>query len=259
VAGVVVVLACAASAHAASSYTLCSSGPGKPVVSPGGSGKCAAGQKPIRLASVAALRSLQVQVNALKATLAGVSRAGHTLRFVGMNLQLEDGRGSTSLVNGLGNLIIGYNAGAGKQTGSHNLVLGAGQSFTSWGGIVGGAYNNLSGAASVVFGAHNTAAGGVTSVTGGAYNLATDSYASVTGGCDNLAGFGAPLNGPPCGSSGSESVTGGNDNTASGDGSSVSGGYANSALAPDASVLGGVANMLNTHCGTFPDGGESCP
>src|SRR4051794_13912737 len=104
------VLCAAAGAQAANTYTLCLLGAGKPVVSPTKSGKCAAGQKPMRLAGAAALATLRHRVTALKATLAGVSRVGHTLRFIGMNLQVEDGRGSTGgLTNGLGNLIIGYN------------------------------------------------------------------------------------------------------------------------------------------------------
>jgi hypothetical protein len=69
------------SANAAGTVTLCSMGPGKPVVSPARSGKCANGQKPMMLASASALSSLERQVSALKATLAGVSRSGHTLRL----------------------------------------------------------------------------------------------------------------------------------------------------------------------------------
>jgi hypothetical protein len=228
----------------------------------------------MRLVNATALGALRHQVSTLRATLAGVSRVGHTLRLVGMNLQIEDGGGATGGVpNGLGNLIIGYNEAPGKQTGSHNLVLGNHQSFTGWAGIVGGVYNSLSGDGSVVFGSHNMAAGTTTSVLGGEYNLATDLAATVTGGCTNLAGFGNPLK-ATCGGFGFESVTGGqgniangggasvtggNGNTAEALGASVSGGYANTASAINASVLGGVAHNLATKCATWPDSGQSCP
>ncbi len=172
---------------------------------------------------------------------------------------MVSGSGSTSgPVNGLGNLIIGLTKGPGAQNGSHNLVLGYHQSFSSWGGIMGGVDNNPSGAASAVFGSHNNAAGSGSSITGGEYNLATDFYASISGGCENLAGLGSPLNGP-CAPNGLESMSGGEGNTADGLGSSVSGGYANATTGTDASILGGVGNTLNAKCATFPDSGQSCP
>jgi hypothetical protein len=99
-------------------------------------------------------------------------------------------------VNGLGNVIIGYDENPGNQIGSHNLVLGNHQSFSTWGGIIGGAYNTLSGAASAVFGSHNNAGGSASSITGREHNIATDFYASITGGCENLAGPGNSLSGP---------------------------------------------------------------
>jgi hypothetical protein len=254
----VAVLSYAAAAEAAGTYTLCSSGAHQPVVSPGSSGKCAVGQKPIRLATAAALGSLQHQVSALKAKLAGVSRVGHTLGLVGMNLQLENGRGSTGVDNGLGNLIIGYNEGAGQQTGSHNLVVGNHQTFTAWGGIIGGDYNNLAAPLSVLFGSHNEVAGAFDAVTGGEYNLATDEFASVAGGCENLAGLGATPAGH-CSLLGLESVTGGEENTAAGNASSVSGGLLNTVSGGNSSILGGIDRQLSLKCATFPDSGQSCP
>jgi hypothetical protein len=54
-----------------------------------------------------------------------------TLRVSGVNLQVVNGLGSTSRKNGLGNLLMGYSevAGSGARGGSHNVVLGAGQSY----------------------------------------------------------------------------------------------------------------------------------
>jgi hypothetical protein len=55
-----------------------------------------------------------------------------------MNVQIVNGQGTTASANGLGNLIIGYDEGTQKRTGSHNLVLGEQQSFTSYAGLIGG-------------------------------------------------------------------------------------------------------------------------
>ena len=117
---------------------------------------------------VSALQStnatLTSEVNSLQATLAGVTHTGSTLLLSGMNLQLESGGGSTSATpNGLGNLIIGYNGSPGTQTGStSNLVIGDGNSFTSFGGLVAGNSNSI--------------AGPYYAVTGGHFNVAADAF-----------------------------------------------------------------------------------
>ena len=60
----------------------------------------------------------------------------------GANLYVNSGSGATDgPVNGLGNVIIGYNEFRGTgddRTGSHNLVVGSKNNFSSYGGIVGG-------------------------------------------------------------------------------------------------------------------------
>src|SRR5439155_24510304 len=56
----------------------------------------------------------------------------------------------------------------GGKTGSHNLVVGPGHSYPSFGGILGGS--------------HNATAGPSSSVTGGFRNVASDYTASVSGG-----------------------------------------------------------------------------
>jgi hypothetical protein len=48
-----------------------------------------------------------------------------TVQFFGVNLQVINGSGSESTLNGAGNLILGYDEKPGTQTGSHNLLLGA--------------------------------------------------------------------------------------------------------------------------------------
>src|SRR3989454_3807148 len=179
--------------------------------------------------------SLEQRVAKLEATLAGVTRSGGTLRFTGMNVQVVSGAGATQATpNGLGNVIIGYDESPGTQSGSHNLILGRGQTFTSFGGILAGANNTISGP--------------YASVTGGIDNTASGLYASVTGGGGNTA-------------SGQEaSVTGGTGNTASGGDASVTGGQSNQAHGFADAILGGYSQTLasNSDCGTIPAGGASC-
>src|SRR3954468_6203979 len=68
-----------------------------------------------------------------------------TVQFPAVNVQIINGAGATPALNGTGNLVIGYDESPGAQSGSHNLVLGTGQSFTSFGGLVGGLSNTISG------------------------------------------------------------------------------------------------------------------
>lgn len=227
------------SARAADTYTLCSTGPGKPVVSPDSSGRCGAGGRALVLARGSALRSLEREVRALQTLLAGVTRSHHTMRFSGMNLQLVSGSGSTSgRVNGLGNLIIGYdeNPHHNPQNGSMNLVLGEDQTFTSYGGVIGGEHNALTGSFADVFALDNTASARFSSVTGGSQNRATFDSSAVSGGEHNTA------------SGDSSSVSGGEYDTATVDDASVSGGENNTASGISSSVSGGADNIASTSC-----------
>ena len=58
------------------------------------------------------------------------------------NLYIVNGLGSTTTTNASGNLIVGYNETGNlhgdARTGSHNIVVGAQQSFSSYGGAGGG-------------------------------------------------------------------------------------------------------------------------
>jgi hypothetical protein len=234
-------------------------------MSPASGGTCSGGRTLVTFAAQSEVTTLQSQVAALQAKLSKVTYTANglngkpTLKVSGANLQVVSGAGATDApVNGLGNVVIGYDERPGSQAGSHNLVLGYNQAFSSWGGLLGGVSNTLDGAAGTAFGAHNDVGGSASSVTGGQYNLATDFSSSVAGGCGNLAGPGTRLSGP-CSTFGVEAVSGGHDNTATGTGASVSGGYLNTATASDASILGGVGNSLGTRCATFPSVGESCP
>lgn len=55
-----------------------------------------------------------------------------TILFDGVNVQVVNGAGSTNSVNGLGNVVIGYNMSSSvsaNRQGSHNIVLGDEQSY----------------------------------------------------------------------------------------------------------------------------------
>ena len=179
----------------------------------------------------------EASVTALTTLLSGVSRvtldSQPTLRFSGMNLQLVNGAGTESAVNGRGNLIVGYddNSEGRPRTGSHNIITGDDNSWTSYGGLVGGDSNRLDGPESAIIGGSEDQSNGRWSaISGGEDNTASGDEASVSGGEGNTANaLGA-------------SVSGGYDNNASGQFASVSGGYGNSASNESSSVSGGLYN-----------------
>ena len=95
------------------------------------------------------------RVATLERLMNGVTRDGHDLYVDGVNVFIRSGSGRTDgTPNGAGNLIIGYNESIGGvdaqgnpndvRTGSHMLVLGRGNSYTAYGGIVAGIYNRTS-------------------------------------------------------------------------------------------------------------------
>ena len=162
-----------------------------------------------------------------------VSETGDDITISGANLHIVNGTGMTDGdVNGLGNLIVGYNevrdAGDNDRSGSHNIIVGRENNFSSHGGFVAGAKNTVSGAYATVSGGwQNTANGDYASVSGGRTNSASGEYASVSGGFRN------PASGQYA------SVSGGIHNKASGIAASVSGGRGNLASGYCSSVAGG--------------------
>ncbi len=162
-----------------------------------------------------------------------------TIQFSRVNVQIVDGEGSENLVNGEGNLVIGYPGDSVEgsraeeaETGSHNLALGEGEEFTSYGGIVSGIKDRISGQfASVISGLSDTASGYIAAITGGDESVASGDAAVITsGGFDNTAsGLGS-------------TISGGAGNIASGLQSSISGGTENRATAEQSSISGGNLN-----------------
>ena len=160
---------------------------------------------------------LQNQLDPLNFILAPFSRVGDNVIISGANLNVNNGLGGTETVNGLGNVIIGYNEGTPgyhQRTGSHNLVVGKGHHYTSFGGMVVGLNNGIFSDYAVVSGGQgNTASGSYSAVSGGALNRALGINSSVTGGNGNTAAYVETT------------VTGGLGNTANGHASTVSGGH----------------------------------
>jgi hypothetical protein len=186
--------------------------------------------------------NLWYRVNAIERTLTHVTSvpgAGGLpeVRITGANLRLVNGLRATATANGLGNLLVGYNEprqGGNVETGSHNVVVGQGHNFSSFGGLVVGRQNEISGAfAAISGGFDNTASGASAAVSGGIFNRASGASAAVSGGFDNTA------------SASATSVSGGRGNTASGESATVSGGHGNTASGHTAAISGGQANTAS--------------
>lgn len=187
-------------------------------------------------------------------------------RFIGVNVQVVNGAGSSSTTNGLGNLIVGYDElppgnPPGSRNGSHNLVVGRQHQYPSFGGLVAGFNNVVSGQeASVVGGSLNNANGTWSSVTAGRQNVATGMHASVTGGeFNNASGAGASVSGGSTNQAGGDhaSVSGGHENFASGVDSSVSGGELNEARGAQSGVSGGISNLASGRAATVSGGRQN--
>ncbi len=211
---------------------------------------------------VAALEAKLAQVTIIEGELNGLQ--GPHLMIEGANVHIRSGAGATNnngQLTGLGNLVVGYNEepidglSPGVRGGSHNLVVGAGHQFISFGGLIAGAFNTVSGeSASVIGGVFNTASGFAASVSGGVANTASGLEASVSGGGHNVAsgdvasvsgGFGNAASGFLA------SISGGSNNVASGDVASVSGGANNEASGDQASVLGNLESTFVDDEGTL--------
>src|SRR5262249_31386682 len=175
--------------------------------------------------------TLEQRVEQLEYKLAHVTSGPDDITISGANLHIVNGLGATNTVNGLGNLIVGYQEhrlppATNIRTGSHNVIVGRQHNYSSFGGLVVAQFNEISGPwASVSAGIGNMASGVNSSVSGGVMNRAIGDQSSVSGGIGNTA------------SGLSSSVSGGAGNTASGTDSSVSGGENNTASGTFASSV----------------------
>jgi hypothetical protein len=196
-------------------------------------------------------KGLAQRVAALEELLKHFSREKNEIFLTGANLHIVNGLGSTDCFddegneiancpNGLGNLIVGYNEPRPPETtpnirtGSHNVVVGSLHNFSSFGGLVVGLANEISGIFSSVSGGNsNIASGRWSSISGGGGNTASGDSASVSGGNANTA------SGP------ASSISGGSENSASGLASSISAGLRNIASNEHAWVSGGAVNTAS--------------
>jgi len=199
-------------------------------------------------------------------------QGGHlkTIRITGANLQIVNGLGATNgnpldsastndvTVNGLGNLIVGYQerclslaGGEDLRTGSHNVVVGTCHSYTSAGGLVVGIANTIAAPFACVSGGFgNTASGLYSSVTGGGLNTASARGCSVTGGGRNTAAIAEDDE------EGYSTVTGGFSNSALGSYCAVTGGSSNEAEEYYSTVTGGFYNIAGEY-GSVVIGGSN--
>ncbi len=188
---------------------------------------------------IARIDELEEKIAQLEAKLEHFTRIDNDIYIDGANLHIRHGFGHTDIVqNGLGNLIVGYNEerglGADRRTGSHNIVVGMRNNFSSYGGLVVGYGSEISGEyASVSGGIGNTASGDSASVSGGRFNIANGWMSSISGGDSNEA------------SGQYASISGGWDNIANGQCASVSGGINNQAIGAFSSVSGGRYNLAS--------------
>lgn len=182
-------------------------------------------------------------LNAFSRSGSGIYLSNTDFHVDGGNLHVVNGLGFTTSTNGLGNIIIGYNGprtevgGDGEftfpdlstvRTGSHMLVLGDGNNYTSSGGIIAGKQNTTSAPyASILNGFRNTASSSFSVVTAGIYNEAYGPHSAISGGGYNLSsGASSVVSGGIFNEANANysTVSGGSQNTASGNSSNVSGG-----------------------------------
>ena len=108
---------------------------------------------------------------------------GRDVYFEGCNVHIVNGnytKGDTATRNGLGNLTVGYNEDRSQsrppKTGSHNLIVGIDNGYSSYGTVVAGEGNISRAQYSVVL--------------GGTYNQAMSANSAVVGGYLNQSGYG---------------------------------------------------------------------
>ena len=121
---------------------------------------------------------------------------GPNIIFEGVNIHLRSGSGTTEgPVNGVGNLIIGYNEMPdrdpfidGDRGGSHNLVMGKENRFASYVGLVHGENNAVMDENSATIAGHgHKVPGGYAAAIGGHYNTVTGTEAVAIGGGFNYS------------------------------------------------------------------------
>jgi hypothetical protein len=201
-----------------------------------------------------------------------------SVRITGANLHVVNGLPpeenffaiESQEVNGLGNIIVGYQYDDGSYEGdyldagegvggSHNIVIGRGVTAASYGAIVAGRYSVSSAPyASVLGGIENEVSGiGSVIVSGGRNDVSGGGSVVVTGSRNRVSGAGSGI-----GSGGifRRDEIGGN--AIGGDHSWIGGGLSNRLGGSNNVILGGDGRLISSDCG---DGGvigdtvDDCP
>ena len=237
---------------------------------------------------MAQIIDLQGQVEALQSPVVpGLSDHvslddNQTLLISGVNLQVVNGTGSTSAVNGLGNFIVGYNESDSLTTergGSHNLVMGRWNQYSSFSGIAHGLRNSvLNDESAVIAGSNNVVIGVRSAVFGGDRNTASGNKVVAIGGAQNeakgsvtvaMGGENNEVDGSACialggldnsALGGHDVLVGGGNNITSGDKSVLVGGQSNQAVMEEggnaqySAIFGGRFNQVSDYCGAIMGG-----
>jgi hypothetical protein len=94
-------------------------------------------------------KNLEERVATLEDLLMHFTREGSEVIIAGANLHIVNGLDTTDSTNGLGNLVVGYNESREFEedirTGSRNVVVGRRHNFSSYGVLVVGDFNTISG------------------------------------------------------------------------------------------------------------------
>lgn len=193
----------------------------------------------------------------------GQGGTAKTIRFDSVNVQIVNGLDATNgnpsnptstsnfvvQTNSLGNLIVGYNeelATGNDRTGSHNIVMGQQNNYSSYGGSVGGRVNSIeSGFCVVTSGTENRASEVGAVVTGGSENHASGDDSVVTAGQLNQA------------SGDSSCVTAGRDNEANDFCAWVGAGQQNLAANNYSAIIAGLNNVTNAFRGVIVCGADN--
>lgn len=219
------------------------------------------------------LEGLQKDIRMLNmlTTSISISEDGTNLYFTGVNVHIRNGTGSTNsdaglgaTVNELGNLIVGYNElrdSGNIRSGSHNIILGSKNNYSSYGGLVAGYRNSIiKPYATITGGTNNTADGTYSSISGGLGNKATGDSSSIIGGVRNRAiGLYSSISGGLANKAKGQAavVGGGGYNSAEGEYSSISSGWRNTTIGTYSSISGGGANIASGENTSISGGREN--
>ena len=149
-------------------------------------------------ARAAADAALQSQITPVAAVLQPFSKVGNDLFISGVNVHIRNGAGATDTTNSLGNLIVGYNEPIAGfiRTGSHNIVGGMHNDWTSFGGLVVGRGNRITGRFATISGGQASQSSGEASSVSGGFNMLQSNDFGWAGGSLGLVNYSGNFSSP---------------------------------------------------------------